>query len=80
MAYIDACGEDGRILCDYCANGLQHKPGGGGWEKIEVLQSGGFVEQIGSFIESVISNKQAAIATDDGLRAMEVICSNYKGL
>ena len=78
MAYIDVCGEDGRISYDYCTNELQYKPREGNWEKIEVLQSRGFAEQIGSFITSISLHKQAAITADDGLRAMEVICSNYK--
>lgn len=80
IAFIDVIGEKGRVKFDY------YKPDTvvmkltdeSEWTAIEVSANTGFEEEIAHLVGAMEGKHPLAITVDDGVRAMEVICSVYE--
>ncbi|MFA6714954.1 MAG: Gfo/Idh/MocA family oxidoreductase [Victivallales bacterium] len=78
-ADIIIMGQDGKAEYNYGGDLTFHKRGAEKPEKIEIPElTGGFAEQIGSFIKAIESNQEPEITAFDGLRCLEIINACYK--
>ena len=79
-AFIDIHGDMGRICYDYASGELKLRGREGSWTQISVGSSanGAFSEQLKAFLDSIETASVSPVSSADGLRAMEIIFSNYK--
>jgi len=79
IATIDVVGQDGRVIYDYNkSNELQLKRRtADNWETIPVQPSDGFTEEIAHFLAAIAGEEAVACTATDGLRAVEIVQSNY---
>jgi predicted dehydrogenase len=79
VAVIDIMCTKGRIVYDYDkGNEIRfQKTGDVDWSVRTVQESWGFVEEIRHFIGAVNGEHELACTVEDGVRAMEIICSVY---
>ena len=79
IAYIDLIGQNGRIYFDYTKlDEIRFKERDSEeWEVIPVERSYGFDKQIAHFAAAVSGREPLKCTVHDGVRAMEIICSNY---
>jgi len=78
-AFIDIIGTKGRVLYDYLEPTVlrwrltKHDD----WRTEAVAESWGFEEEVRHFLGAVAGEHPLAVTPDDGVRAMEVICTAY---
>lgn len=72
-------GQKGKLEYTYWGDLILHKTGEKNAEKIELPEfSGGFTEEVGSFINAITANREPEIDAFDGLRCLEIINACYK--
>ena len=78
-AFIDIIGSNGRVIYDYI-EGDKVKyliMGEDDWKIEPVEVSWGFTEQIAHLIGAIKGENELTCTVEDGVRATEIICSNY---
>lgn len=74
---IDVVGRNGRIIFDYGTE-IRVIPREGDEEKIPVPAAWGFTEEVAHFLAAIQKREKLAVTGEDGLRAVEIICSCYE--
>ena len=78
-AFIDIIGTKGKVRYDYTDGDKVRvrKTEDKDWTIKPVKSSNGFAEEVGHFLGAIEGKHKLACTVDDGVRVMEVICSNY---
>lgn len=78
-AFIDIIGTKGKIRYDYTDGDKVRvrQTKDQDWTIRPVKNSNGFVEEISHFLGAIAGKHELSCTVDDGVRVMEVICSNY---
>ena len=79
MAGINIMGQKGLLVHDYTVpDKVQLKLSGArDFEDITVIPSDGFSGEVRDFLDAILNNKAPSCTAEDGLRAVEIICSLY---